>query len=230
MPIKVKSQNQGLLGEGISSEDTDTLVAIGFKSGFLRILDLSEMKIVHETLLFQSPVMDIDFSLNNKFMAVFYKSGKIVIINKEKGKFTPVKNIDYELPNSNYCSLSFSPDSTMLANISSNANTVTVWETRNFSLRYHLDITGDIIQKLQFAPNGKDIVILTTSSKLKFYRLGSSMRDTELTHIKDSYGVTDMECLDFQISRNNKFILCAGKEGVIKVYDYFMRGEVVASS
>lgn len=118
----------------------------------------------------------------------------------------------------------------MLANISSNANTITVWETRNFSLRYHLDITGDIISKIQFAPNGKDLVLLTTSSKLKFYRLGSSMRDTELTHIKDSYGVTDMECLDFQISTNNKFILCAGKEGVIKVFDYFMRGEVLASS
>ena len=52
LPIRVVSQNQGLLGEGISSEDTDTLVAIGFKSGFLRILDLSEMKIIHETLLF----------------------------------------------------------------------------------------------------------------------------------------------------------------------------------
>ena len=156
------------------------------------------MKIIHETLLFQSPVMDIEFSLNNKFMAVFFKSGKIVIINKEKsGQFHPIKNIDYELPNANYCSLSFSPSSSLLANISSNANTITVWETRNFSLRYHLDITGDIISKIQFAPNGKDLVLLTTSSKLKFYRLGESMRDTELTHIKDSYGVTDMECLDF---------------------------------
>ena len=175
--------------------------------------------------------MDIEFSLNNKFMAVFFKSGKIVIINKERaGQFQPIKNIDYELPNSNYCSLSFAPDSSMLANISSNANTITVWETRNFSLRYHLDITGDIISKLQFAPNGKDLVLLTTSSKLKFYRLGSSMRDTELTHIKDSYGVTDMECLDFQISTNNRFIICAGREGVIKVFDYFMRGEVLPSS
>ena len=206
-------------------------MAIGFKSGFLRILDLNEMKIVHETLLFQSPVMDIEFSLDNKFMAVFYKSGKIVIINKERpGQFQPVKNIDYELPNQNYCSLSFSTDSSLLANISSNANTVTVWETRNFSLRYHLDITGDVISKIQFAPNGKDLVLLTTSSKLKFYRLGASARDTELAHIKDCYGITDMECLDFQISRNNRFILCAGKEGVIKVYDYFMRGEVIPST
>lgn len=142
--------------------------------------------------------MDIEFSLDNKFMAVFFKSGKIVIINKERpGQFQPVKNIDYELPNQNYCSLSFSVDSSLLANISSNANTITVWETRNFSLRYHLDVTGDIISKIQFAPNGKDIVLLTTSSKLKFYRLGASARDTELTHIKDSYGITDMECLDF---------------------------------
>ena len=118
----------------------------------------------------------------------------------------------------------------MLANISSNANIITVWETRNFSLRYHLDLTGDIISKIEFAPNGKDLVILTTSSKLKFYRLGTSARDSELMHVKDTYGITDMECLDFQISNNNRFIICTGKEGTIKVFDYFMRGEVIPSS
>ena len=138
-----------MIGDNIPSEDTDSLVAIGFKSGFLRILDLEQMKIVHETLLFQSPIMDIEFSLDNRFMAVFFKNGTIVILNKERpGEFLPVKNIDYELPNSNYCSLSFSVDSRLLANISSNANTITVWETRNFSLRYHLDLTGDIISKI----------------------------------------------------------------------------------
>ena len=39
-----------------------------------------------------------------------------------------------------------------------------------------------------------------------------------------------MECIDFQITSNNRYIICSGKEGVIKVYDYFMRGEVIASS
>lgn len=113
-----------------------------------------------------------------------------------------------------------------MANISSNANNVTVWETKNFSLKFHLDLTGDIIQKIRFAPNCKDFVVLTTSSKLKFYRISFN----ELQFIKESYGVTDMECLDFEISSNNKFIFLAGKEGLIKVYDYFMRGEVIASS
>jgi len=188
------------------------------------------MKMVHETLLFQSPVKDIDFSLDNRFMAVYFKSGKIVIIKKEKlGEFIPVKNIDFELPNENYCSLAFSQDGSLLANISSNANTITVWETRNFSLRYNLDVTGDTIQKLIFAPNGMDIILLTTTSKLKFYRLRSSPREKDLLHIKDCYQITDLECMDVWLSSNNKFIVAASKEGTLKVFDYFMRGLPVPS-
>jgi WD40 repeat protein len=65
---------------------------------------------------------------------------------------------------------------------------------------------------------------------LKFYRVGISARDTELMHIKDSYGVTDLECVDFNISENNRFILCVGREGTVKIFDYFMRGDVIPSS
>jgi hypothetical protein len=50
-------------------------------------------------------------------------------------------------------------------------------------------------------------------------------------HIKDAYGVTDMECTDFEITHNCKYVVVAGKEGVVKIFDYFMRGDgVVASS
>lgn len=177
-----------------------------------------------ETMIFESPVMDLQYSPDNKFLAVFYKSCRIVIFNVEKG-YQPVKNIDYEFPNENYFSLCFSPDDKYLANISSNANNITVWETKNFSLKFHIDLTGDIISKVRFAPNGKDLVVLTTSSKLKFYRLTFS----ELLFNKEIYGVTDLECMDFAISPNCKFIACCGKEGVVRVYDYFMRGSVVPS-
>lgn len=112
-----------------------------------------------------------------------------------------------------------------MANISSNANNVTVWETKNFSLKFHLDLTGDIIQKIRFAPNSKDFVILTTSSKIKFYRITFN----DLRFLKEVYGITDMECLDFEITSNNKYIIVAGREGVIKIYDYFMRGDAIAS-
>ena len=89
-----------------------------------------------------------------------------------RGAYQPIKNIDVPLPFHTYCSVTFSPDSQLLANVSSNGNTITVWETRNFTLRYELDVTGDLITKIVIAPNGKDLVLLTTTSKVKIYRLG----------------------------------------------------------
>jgi WD40 repeat protein len=159
-------------------------------------------------------------------MAVFFKCGKIVILNMEKaGEFTAIKNIEFGKPNQSYQSLTFSPDSSLLANISSNTNIITVLETRNFSLKYSVDLTGDLISKIKFAPNEKDIVMLTISSKLKFFRIPEDPSASELIHIKDCYDVTEMECVDFEISGNNKYIICCGKEGVVKVFDYLMRGE-----
>lgn len=69
---------------------------------------------------------------------------------------------------------------------------------------------------------------MTTSSKLKFYRISSSFAG-ELQFNKDIYGITDLECLDFTISPNCKYIAVCGREGVVKVYDYFMRGAAVPS-
>eukprot|EP00347_Sterkiella_histriomuscorum_P023802 403333335 len=224
MDLENEFTTQNDLPTKISSSHQDCCVSVGFKSGFLRIFDLQQGKLLAETMIYESPIMDIQYSPDNRFLGIFYKSSKIVIFNVEKG-YQPIKTIDYEFPNDNYFSLDFSADGKYMANISSNANNITVWETKNFSLKFHLDLTGDIIQKIRFAPNSKDFVVLTTSSKLKFYRIGFN----ELQFMKESYGVTDMECLDFEISANNKYIFVAGREGLIKVYDYFMRGEVIAS-
>ena len=104
-------------------------------------------------------------------MAALCENSRIVIFDV-LNQFSPIKTLDYDFPNSNYFSLDFSPDGKLLANISTNANTVTVWETDNFTLKYKLDLTGNILSKLRFAPNNKDLVILTATSKLIFFRVG----------------------------------------------------------
>jgi len=164
----------------VASSSKNAFVAVGFKSGFLRVFDMTERKMIHETMVFESCIMDISFAKNGKFMAVFFKNGRIVIMNVEFD-FIPVQNIDYEFPNGNYFSVDFSPDGCLLANISSNANTITVWETKNFSLRHYCDFTGEIISKLAFAPNGRDLLVITTNSKLKILRLpDEGVQSTEL--------------------------------------------------
>ena len=51
----------------------------------------------------------------------------------------------------------------------------------------------------------------------------------ELETVREQFGLTDQECVDFTISSNGKFILAAGKEGLIRIYDYFLRGQVTAA-
>lgn len=175
-------------------------------------------------MIFEASVMDIKYSV--KFMAVFYKNSKIVIFNIEGNEMKPVKNIDYEFPSS-FFSLSFSPDGAYLANISSNSNIITVWETRNFGLKWYVDLTGETLSKLMFAPNGHDILVITTSARLIYLRVNPLMAEIET--VREQYGVTDLEPTDFIVSPNNKFIICTGKDGNIKVFDYFMRGENIAA-
>ena len=213
----------------VASSKKDQIVAVGFKSGFLRVFDISERKMVHETMIFQSPIMDICFSPMGKFMATFFKNGKIVIFNLDNSEYTAVKNIDYEFPNANYFSLDFSPDDLYLVNISSNANIVTVWETRNFSLRWYIDLTGEVIAKVTFAPNGKDLLVLTTTSKLKVLRIDPFRDQSDVPVVREQYGITDKESTDLQLTTNGKFIAVAGKENFIRIYDYFLRGKLVAA-
>lgn len=46
----------------VSSSRKDALVAVGFKSGFLRVFDMSERKMVHESMVYDQSVMNISFS------------------------------------------------------------------------------------------------------------------------------------------------------------------------
>ena len=194
-------------------------LAVGYKSGFIRVFDSVLSKVIYENMIFESSIKDLRFSTEGRLLASIHENSRIVIFDVEK-EFAPIKTFDYDFPNNNYYSIDFSPEGNLMANISTNANTITVWETVNFTLRYEVDLTGDLLYKLRFAPNGKDLVVLTTTSKLKFFRIGVG----EISEYKNIPGVHDHACLDFEISPNNKYIATCGKDGLVKIFDYFIRG------
>lgn len=47
--------------------------------------------------------------------------------------------------------------------------------------------------------------------------------------VREQYGITDKESTDMLIASNGKFIAVAGKENMIRVYDYYLRGKVIAA-
>lgn len=165
------------------------------------------------------------FSKNVKFLAAICENSWIVIFDV-LNNYNPVKVLDYEFPNNNYYSIDFSPDGKYLANISTNANTITIWETDNFTLKFKIDLTGSVLSKIWFSPNNKDLLILSATSKMFYYWIGLG----EVTQFKEIPNLHDFECLDFEISPNSQYIISVGKEGIIKVFDYFMRGSKVIPS
>jgi hypothetical protein len=46
----------------VTSSYIDSCFAVGFKSGFVRIFDALEGKLVAETMIYDSPIMDIQYS------------------------------------------------------------------------------------------------------------------------------------------------------------------------
>jgi WD40 repeat protein len=177
-------------------------------------------------MLFEAAVMDVQFTQTVKFMGVFYRNSKLVIFNMEDSQAVPIKNIDFEFPlgRTSY-SLAFSADSKFIAHVSSNANTVQVWEMKSLEPKWTVDLIGDTVTKVMFARNARDLLVLTTDAKLKYFRYHSEVGEVE--PFREQYGVTDLEPTDCVISPNNKFIICAGVDGHIKVYDYLMRGSLI---
>lgn len=114
---------------------------MGYKSGFVRIFDLNQYELYYETMTNNTEVKDLQFSPDSRLLATIDKDSRILMISVENK--LSIKNIDFNCADSSLFSLAFSPNSELFANISTNANTITIWETQNFSLRYPpIDLTG----------------------------------------------------------------------------------------
>jgi hypothetical protein len=74
-----------------------------------------------------------------------------------------------------------------------------------------------------------DLLVLTTTSKLKILRVDPSRDQGDVPVVREQYGITDKESTDMRVTPNGKFIIVAGKENMIRVYDYFLRGKAIAA-
>ena len=82
---------------------------------------------------------------------------------------------------------------------------------------------GEIVSKLRFSSNGKDLLLLTSSSKMKYFRIDCGKQRCYQT--MEAPGLHDLECTNFCISDNYKYVITSGKDYTIKVFDYEMRGD-----
>lgn len=213
---------------GIACHPSEPYCVCGFSSGFLRVFDLSTSQLVTACgttgRLSPDSLKSLCYSWDGATVAVLDIKGRVFLIDAREKRYEQFKTIETDHINSNYSDMCFSPDNELFAHIGSNANVVCIWETTNYSLKYQLDLPGEVISKIKFSGNCKDFLVLTATSKIKYFRIDT--RTQRCQQIMEIPGIHDLECTDFCISGNCAFIITSGKDGILKVFDYAMRGEM----
>jgi len=75
---------------------SDPVVAVGYKSGFVRIFDLHKFELYFETMTGTAEVKDLQFSPDSRILATIDRDSRILLLSVENK--LAVKNIDFNCP------------------------------------------------------------------------------------------------------------------------------------
>ena len=89
-------------------------------------------------------------------------------------------------------------------------------ETINYTIKETLDLTGDLVYRFNFASKDQDLIVLTASSQLRYFR----RTKTSWNPIKTIPGIHDSQCLNFAITKNSIYLFTCGKDLLIKAFYY----------
>mmetsp|Transcript_22941 Transcript_22941/g.22257 ORF Transcript_22941/g.22257 Transcript_22941/m.22257 type:complete len:218 (-) Transcript_22941:2310-2963(-) len=94
-------------------------------------------------------------------------------------------------------------------------NNVNVYETQSFLIKHAVQV-NHLVRSFQFANNNRDLLVITTTSKLRVYSLikyeGVFLREISTVHRGN--------IVSHSVSNNNGYLLTGGEDHMIKVWDY----------
>ena len=105
-----------------------------------------------------------------------------------------------------------------------NPNTLKILKAGTWEICYTVAIQEEIV-KASFSPIKHDLFILTSKSQLKKCRL----QENNVSMEREYWTLHNGMITDFQISKNAAFIFTVGEDNLLKVWDYFMRGNLMPS-
>lgn len=202
-----------------SFHPTDDKFVVGFMSGTVRVFCASETAVIHEFVQHEAEIVHVAHSPDGTHMASISKEG-LTCVYDVKRNYSPVKTIPVDLSH-DFTYVCFSQDSSLFAVLGSSANTITVWASATLSLKYRVEVTGNPV-KMEFAPNGQDLLVLTQGSdcRVKFYGLNGF----ECIFLKELSGLHPNALIEsLNISQNNKYFITGGSDRILKIWDYTMK-------
>ena len=140
-------------------------------------------------------------------------------------RYEPIKIIPVELQGDEVDAC-FSHDSKQFAILGTHASTIFIWDSFTLTLKFRINTSGTIVEKICFSPNGQDILALTRSLeyKVKYYGLNGF----EGIFIKELTGLhVDSKITALEVSRNSKYLFTGGTDTLLKIWDYATQPNVL---
>ena len=207
----------------VSSKDPPTALAAptqlmfscGFASGIIKVFDLEKTEILYECKPFQSSVTNLQYIQKDKFLISMSAQGNMSI-HDAGNDYIQIKILKIDQA-ARYTDLSLSIDEDYFASIGPESNCVLVWNAMTFGIKNRVPISNFFIKKVSLV-NKNLLAVILENCCVRFY----SLCTYEGIFIKEMMNIHINNVSQFFSTKNFKFLISAGAEGMIKIWDMKM--------
>lgn len=194
----------------VASPKQALILACGFASGSLKIFDIENTSVLYECRPFNQQISGLSFIQNSSILLAMSVAGHISL-HDATGDFVQIKIIKIDSP-AVYSDLAVTVEGEVFATIGSESTNVIVWNTTTYGIRNRIPLKNDLATKLTFF-TPKLIGVVLQNGNINVFSLVSfeGVLVKEFNNLHSGL----INCLS--ISKNLKFIVTGGVEGIIKI-------------
>ena len=207
----------------LSSKDPPTALAApskfmfscGFASGIIKVFDLEKTEILYECKPFQSSVSKLLYIQKDKYLISMSSQGNMSI-HDAGGDYSQIKILKIDQA-AIYTDLSLSIDEDYFASIGPESNCVLIWNALTYGIKNRVPINNFFIKRICLI-NKNLLSVILENCCVRFY----SLCTYEGIFIKEMMNIHINSVTQFISTKNFKFLISSGEEGMIKIWDMKM--------
>ena len=189
--------------------------ACGFSSGIIKVFDLEKIEILYECKPFKSKVKALCFILRDSYLIAMSVQGNMSI-HDSNNKYMQCKILNIDPITGAYSDLSLCVEKDFFATIGPESKCALIWECESFITKNKVQLK-EIIMKICLIHKNL-LTVLFENCSIRFYSL-ASFHGIPIKEIKNIH-INSIN--NFIVSKNYKYFISGGYEGMIKIWDFKM--------
>lgn len=213
-------ENKSEAFQFVSSKDPPTAIGVpnnstfacGFNSGILKIFDLDKTSILYESKSFNTPIKHLKYIQKDSYLISMNSQGHMSI-HDCSNNYIQIKLIKIDEPTQN-TDISLTTEEDYFATIGPESNCVIVWNAKTFGMKNRVPISNFFVSKVNLITKNLLAVVLENCC-VNFYSLATY----EGIFVKEFSSIHIDKINEFLVTKNYKFLVSGGEEGMVKIWD-----------